>query len=644
MNETQHASIRPSLIPNQALIGLALVLVSLLPPGRLTAQDSAELVEERRITAIDVVVRFEASGVREWAKDGAVPKRLTPEDFEVRFDGEPRTVVAVEPTAGHWQTVVYFDAALMNGADLRWAARTLADKGAELAELGSVQIIVADPEPRTVLSSTSDPEEIHTALSQLAQTLEGSNELVALRSEVLAELQREPPELSVDDLVAVAQGESVRVAERLDELLLTLVEYETTQPHRLLLLASGGFDIYPGAFYKPLIAQMEAQAPEGVDGPSAVGSSAAGSSAVKQLSVRDAPLPAVTDGLAQTLASYGWITAVVAPPPPKMLKPGLRIGKFRLSGPGMVYDEEENRTFFKFFSATFEENRKPERAEAYLELGAALEGQGKLEDAEDALRKAIYYFSGDPRTAKQQAATYVYLGKVLEAQNKSPQAIEAFERASRLDPAFTYEEVGATAELLDGTIPLGAIAEVTAGQTVRSRGQLSDLFEDLGQRVRLTYQVAGLPDGKIHPLQARYLGPPRQLSHPGWARHALPESVAAARARRLLAGEPSGGSWRLQAAASPTSTYGRAALALSLEEATAQLSSDEPAVVRLTLATGGPDEPARIEHRQLGLHTAADLAAWRQRLELDVSDATWVAVIVEDLAGGGWGGRLIELP
>ncbi len=617
-----------------------LVLVAMFPGNDLAAEQSAAFEEEKRITAMDVVVDFHASGLREWAKDGPVPKRLRPEDFEVLFDGQPRTVVAVEPATGRWQTVIYFDAVLTNGADLRWAATALADTSAKLAALGEVTVIVADPAPRTLLSSTSDPERLHAALSQLAQTLEGQDELVTLRSEVLAELRREEPALTAQDLEAVVRGEGQRVGERNDDLMLTLVGHKAIGAHRLLLLASGGFDLDAGAFYGPLIEQLREVREKDPSTPPMIVDSDTDTVSTDTVST-DA---VSTDTLAQTLAAYGWTTVALVPRRQAVLKPGIRIGKFRLSGPGIVFDEDENRTFFKFFSATFEEHRKPERAKAYLELGAALEGQGKFEEAEDAVRQAIYYFSGDPRTADQQAAAHVYLGKLLEAQNKTPQAIEAFERASRLDPEFTYEEVGHTAELMDPLAPLRTITRTTNGVTVRGARQLADTVDDLRRRVRVTYQVVGLPDGKLHSLEARYLGPPRELTHPVWARHSVPEAVAAARVRRLMAGEPTGGTWRLNATASPTAATGLA-LALDLESGTVQATDIEPAVLRLTVAIGGPDSEPQIEHHSLGVQSLADLDNWRHRMDLDnTENAPWLAVLVEDLASGAWGGRLIELP
>ncbi len=652
--------IRLSALVSSALASLA--LSSLCVGQQAKAEEPVAFDERKRITAMDVVVDFDASGLREWAKDGPVPKQLRPEDFEVSFDGQPRTVVAVESFGGPWETVIYFDAVLTSGADLRWAATALADSGVGLSALGPVTVVVADPAPRTLLSSTSDPERVHAVLSQLTQTLEGQDELVALRSEVVAELRGEDSGLTVADLESVARGEALRVGERHDDLLLSLVDIETITAHRLLVLASGGFDLHPNEFYQPLIAQLRESFadPEGDIGLAVPMIASTPPLAAETSTVPARPQsPAVTtDILAQTLASYGWVTIALAPPRPKVLKPGLRIGKFRLSGPGIVFDEDENRTLFKFLGATFEEHRKPERAEAYLELGAALEGQGKLEQATDAYQQAIYYFSGDPRTADQQAAAYVYLGKVLELRHKTPQATEAFKRANQLDPNFTYEAIGPTAELLDPLAPLRKMAHTTVGHTVRRANQLSTILDELRRRVRLTYQVAGQPDGKLHALEARYLGPPRQLRHSLWARHSIPESIAAARARRLLTGEPSGGDWQLNAISSPTATAGRLAVTLDLEvgsfERTALADAavgegtavdGESVVLRLTIAIGGPEIEPRVEHRALGAQSLADLENWHYRFDVDLGeDEPWLALLVEDLASGVWGGRLIELP
>ena len=638
----------PTNLLRRGSLSLGLVFATMLA-APLGAQAPRTFGEERRITAIDLMVAFEAGAVRRWAAGGPVPKTLQPEDFEVFYDGEARPVIAVHTAAGQspdgrWQSVIYFDAVLSSTAELRWAATVLAEEIDALVALGEVSIVLADPHPRTLLSATRDAEALQAMLSQVAQTQDASDELVALRSEVIAALRREGSELDPELLGAIAAGEVRRVRQRQDDLLLTLVEAEPKSQHRALILAGGGFDLRPEAFYQPLIASIE---------ESTVGLAAAGLDS-------EATLATATGNLARTLAAYGWISLHLAPPEPEPLKEAVRIGKFRLTGPDVLVEENKNRIFldepeyrifFKFFGAIPEEHRKPQRAEAYLELAAALQAQGKLRQAEDALRRAIYHYGGDPRTATRQAEAWARLGGVLAAQDKSQEANAAFELAGRLEPDSAAAEIGPPAALLAPLEPARAIARVTAGGLVRSASELRSQLEDLSRRVRLTYQVAGAPDGELHTLEANFVGAAgRRLTHPAWARSATPETVAAARVRRLVAGERTGGDLPLSAefeSAGPLS-HRRGTLVLRLGRvpvAAPEAAQEGAAIRRLTLGFAGPDFEPLIEHRPLDPLPMVDGETWTHRAELELpADRPWLVVVVEDLETGSWSGRVMDLP
>ena len=610
------------------LWAIALCALALASVPRLEAQQDRTFEDEKRITAIDLVLGFEAGAFREWATDRKVPSDLEPQSFEVFQDGEARPVVAVEPAAGEWQIVIYFDAALTSSAGLRWAAAALAGRGDELTALGEVTIIVADPAPRMLLPPTRDRDRLNSSLSQLARFQEGLDELMALRAEAIAE-RRAGVELDAELLRAVAAEEARMVRARHDDLLLELVAREDQRAHRVLLFASGGYDLDPDEFYRPLN-----------DGDS------------KSLTGAPETLSAATQSLARTLAAYGWITVPLMPPEDDPLVEGVRIGKFRLTGPSATFEdkpttptdwEKSNRTVFWLGGAKLESHRKPKRAEAFLELGTALQGQGKLAEAEDALRQAIYHFAGDPRTAKRQAVAFAHLGAVLEAREETQEAHAAFRLARRLDPdvalaigAGDSEAGGPIASLLEPSAPLAMVAQATSGSVVRGAKDLAEALEGLRHRVRLTYQVAGLPDGNLHELDVHYLGS-RQLIHPGWARSSTPESVAAARTRRLLAGEPTGGGMKVRA-----TVHRPGEIDLSLEPPDTVEEGASEAVLRLSIGTGGPDVESTVEHRSLGTQTGAGPWTYRVGFEM-LEDRSWLAMVVEDLETGAWGGRLIEM-
>ncbi len=599
------------------------VAVLAVPPG-LGAQQDRTFVEEKRITAIDLVLGFESGAFREWASDHPVPKDLRPQDFEILYDGQPRPVVAAGPAAGPWQIVVYFDAALTSSAGLRWAAATLAGRSDELTALGEVAIVVADPAPWTMLAPTRDRDQLNASLSQLARFQEGRDELLTLRAQAV-----EAPDLGPEVLAAVAAEESRIVRARYDDLLLELADRGGTGAYRALLVASGGYDLEPEEFYQSL------------RGDSAKPAAA------------DSGLASTTETLARTLAAYGWVVLPLLPPEGDPLKEGIRIGKLRLTGPSVEVQrqpatpldwEEYDRTVIWLAGGRFEGKRKPKRAEAYLELGAALHDQGKLAEAEDALRQAIYHFAGDPKTAERQAVAFARLGAVLSAREEAQEANAALRLARRLDPSVELASAGPIAALLGPQTPLETLARITAGGVVRSAKDLAGALEGLRRRVWLSYQVAGPADGELHTLEARYQASRRRLAFPGWARSSTPESLSAARTRRLLGGELTGGTLVLTA-----EFHRRGEIHLELESPATQSAAEEPpadgtqTLLRLTLGVGGPDVDPAVEHRRLGSQAGSEKWSYRVGFEMP-EDRSWLAVVVEDFETGVWGGRLIEVP
>ncbi len=638
----------------RAALPLVLWAAVLVSGSSLAAQQDRTFGEEKRITAVDLVLGFEAGAVRDWATGGRSPNDLRAQDFEIFYDRLPRPVIALETGAGEWQIVIYFDASLTGAAGLRWAATALAGRSDELTELGEVTIMVADPAPWTLLPPTRDRDRLNASLSQLARFQEGHDELLALRAQVVKEFLSSAPlqegraatELDADLLSAVAAEEVRLVRARHDDLLLELAEHSDGGPYRALLIASGGYDLRPHEFYRSLIDDPAEEPPAAAE------------------------LGAATDTLARTLAAYGWVVLPLLAPEGDPLKEGVRIGKLRLTGPSVEVEDKRadwqgyNRTILWLVGARYEGKRKPKRAEDFLELGTALHDQGKLAEAEDALRQAIYHFAGDPKTAERQAAAFARLGAVLEAREQTQEANAALRLARRLDPDVAIAAAGPIAGLLDPVAPLETLAESTAGEVVRGAGDLASALDRLRRRIWLTYQVAGPPDGDLHALEARFKRS-RGLIYPGWIRSSTLESVSAARARRLLAGEPTGGT--LAFSAEFVSRERASATALR-EEATAgngehqlgeiHLALEPPqgdapdgytadpaaqTMLRLTLGIGGPDVEPTVEHRSLGSQTGRETWSYRVGFEMP-EDRSWLAVLVEDLETGAWGGRLIEVP
>lgn len=606
-------------------IALLLALSAGTPvPARAPQDPDAHFTGEERVTAVDVVVDFDLDRLRRGKSGRGAPKKLAPADFRVLYDGEPLPVVAVEPEAEPWTIVVYLDPVLTSSYGLAWAADLVTRHAEELTRLGSVEVVVADPVPRTVVAATRDPEHLHGVLSQVAlrqwpageaRTGAGRTELLAMRAEFLAEALHPTPAVDPQAFARWAAAEEVRMGRlRQDRLLDFLVEHAGEHPRRAVVLVSSGYDLAPGDFYLPAVD---------------LGGEASAGGAPR--------LDGETEALARTLAAYGWIVVPLVPPAadPKA-RPGTRVGPWRMRPP---------TSFSMPGRAAFEEERDVDRAEAYLELGLALAGQGKPEDAEDAFKKALHHFYGDPRTAERQALAYLELGAVREELGKAELAERDYAAARELDPAQATERLGPVIELLAPAAPLGVLAEATAGVVVRDAEQLARTVENLGGRVRLTYQVTGLATGELRPVAVRFERDGQDLDAPRWARSATPATVAAARVRRLLAGDLMDGDFEVRAAFEPTEGHGAdGAGDLTVRLAGEPFEAEQEVLLRVTWAAGAPDAVGELGTSSPEVVTAGAGGDWSVRRALTVGpDESLIAVLVEDLYSGDWGGSVLSV-
>ena len=195
----------------------------------------------------------------------------------VREDGEPRTVVKVEPLApsaeakarlgGHpWDVVLYFDRWLADSDAVGRAAIALAKAAETLTDLGAVEVVVADPVPRDLLAATREPMLLKESLCGLAGRVRGERERSGARS--LPELRRQ-----ADRLVAF------------------LAAREGALPRGLFLVAGS----------------RVAVTPRDLELISGAGSAAEGRTPPSPTQLSQAVFEA-----AQVLAAYGWITCPVS--------------------------------------------------------------------------------------------------------------------------------------------------------------------------------------------------------------------------------------------------------------------------------------------------------------------------------------------
>lgn len=184
-------------------------------------------------------------------------RELKPEDFAVTEAGAPRPVLGIQ-TGKPWRVVVYVDRILSGTRTVRGAAGVLAARTRELAALGPVELVVAEPEPRQVMQPTEDPYAIDEALSRLLLTGDGRDDLRVLRQRFLEEAgaPAESPEELADRLEEAVAAEARLVGRQQDLLLEWLADSRGQGGPRVLFLVSDGYDLDPRAPYQAAAAGL----------------------------------------------------------------------------------------------------------------------------------------------------------------------------------------------------------------------------------------------------------------------------------------------------------------------------------------------------------------------------------------------------
>ena len=591
----------------------ALALAQL--PATAAAQRSPAVVESQRVTAFDLLV--ELSRPKAPARAVQPPADLALGDFTMLWDGAALPLVGLargDEDREPWRLVVYVDRVLASNHTVRWAAMELAERVDLLTELGEVEIVVADPEPRRLLAATRDGELVDGALSGVFLAPAGAAHLVRRREEHLIDPPRGPPAGSG---IAGRQAEEERllVRRQTDRLLGWLVESEPPTSRRAVLLVGDGWDERPEEFYAR------------ADGPAAA----------PPVAPRTAD-PARE--LGETLAAYGWIVAPLAPP-----APAVGVGRF---GAYVLPDHTFPWLFavkLRSLVVWLDGNRAPKKADALTELGDSLRAAGRLDRALESYRKAVYHYYDHPKTAKRQARALVALGETLELLDDRPAARAAFRTATVFDPTLEHRFPFAAAKLLAPREPLARLAELSAGALVTEPVGLDRLLASLGHRLRITTQLAGEPDGALHRLALRSTRSELTVRFPTVARWGTPPAVTRQRLRGLLDGQLTAGDLELGAApADPPAQAGdglRVDLRLAAAEAAAAPTGER---LRISWASSGPGSTPTYRLGTATLTAGEDGAAAARLSVAPPTDHLWLAFLVEDPAGGAWGGASLELP
>ena len=204
-----------------------IVLLLLVSPLTAVAQQQPAYVEPPvYVTAIDVV-----ADVRD--ASGKLPPGLTAADFILLEAGVEKPIIGVDylraeraaaaapgaPPASRgqrpWQTVLYFETELSNARGRRQAAEELIKQADRLVQMGTVDVIFANPRPAALVQGSRDPEAIRTALRTVAAS-GGPHQIAIHRAQFLKFVQTStdlealkenaPPRYEID-----SQGKPVRI-------------------------------------------------------------------------------------------------------------------------------------------------------------------------------------------------------------------------------------------------------------------------------------------------------------------------------------------------------------------------------------------------------------------------------------------------
>ena len=447
----------------------------------------AETIEVR-----EVDVRVDLSALPTFESIGKKGR----EDFLVIEDGidHPLTELATAPE--DWIFVLYFDTTLADPGARYRAAIELAGQAERLVAGGLAEIVVADPQPRNLLT-TSSADALRRQLDELA-----------------LQATREAERTAGAAAPSYAAATSARLAQ-LDRLSVEIAA-RGGGGARSLLLPVGSWALDPEALARLTKSSV-----------------ATSDDASEFQPLRDT---------ARVLAGYGWVTVPLA------------------------------------------------------------------------LRPA----SDTPEPSAAERRTQVSMGGGGDRRTTVP-IVSISGKGEPTDPATAAQ----VATLTDfSLLPWSELARASSGALIGEAGRLRETLADLLHRRQFTYRSPFPQPGRLLPLEVRWKGGDgRTLAAPRWLRSSTPPEVAAARLRRLLAGDTppatakeGGIQWNAEA--------GRVCFPGEGDQRWVRLSTATEKDGQIQIVTG---QPVQLERSPAGLCTGAPAtgAGRTVRLAEDLENETW---------------------
>ena len=205
--------------------------------------------------------------------------------------------------------------------------------------------------------------------------------------------------------------------------------------------------------------------------------------------------------------------------------------------------------------------------------------------------------------------------------------------------------------------PLLQVTRETGGEVLTNLRKTGRALERLRERFRLTYQADRPADGVRHRLEVRTLRPGLELRSPQWTSSPTAAQAARSRVRRLLALDPDGaaaGSSDLpvEARLAPEPAQDgppRIRLSIFFDLNTLRpVLAEAGTPIRFTIGVALGDGASFVHQETRAVAVPAlprQLPRFEHTVALDMPagiEAGRVAVVVEELASGSWGGHATE--
>lgn len=516
---------------------------------------------------------------------GRLPEDLGAEDFEI-VEGElslPVTEVRGS-SRGAGRVVLYFDQSLAGNRTVKRSAEGLAGLARQLTALGEVEMVMAGEVPEVVLRGR-DELILAQRLTRGALTETGNLRLLEIRRRTLRELR--PPSAASPALTPDQVSEVVTAG--------ILEEIELVR-ERLRHLVAWAFDergedaATTGSGPRILVLMLD-----GFDlDPVGFYTRHLDAATVPGVVRSTARLPTLDQeirDLSRTFAAAGWTVFPVTFPAAAEGTGGLEYTSIEStsgtpSGPSAVDDGTTSAPGFKLHPGS-------------------LFGKGKDEEAQPAVPEVAFLA---PRE------------------------------------------------------PLRRLADDSGGDVVISDQGLRDAVERLSRRVRLSYRSRLAAADGSQRLEVRAKRPGWNVRARRWQVHGTPEAVAGVRLQRLLEGFDGDGGFdvaavlRLGQSAAGTDSRddgqrdagasgGRLEARLNLRDLAAATDEDqEPSPLRanfrVSVAIAAAGDELRLRSEIFADQDLGTGAEWSYGADLELPEgATQVAVLIEDLDSGAWGGR-----